>query len=277
MLVNLNFLKKAQKEHFAIGGFNITALETALAIVEAAEEEKSPVILQISEKTIDYMSLEVAFAISKTLADKAKVPVAIHFDHGKNFPLVEQALKIGFPSVMLDVSSLGKANRIPFVKKFVKLAHRMGATVEVEEDAIGGKEDYVTGGVTLTDPKRAEQFVRETECDAFAVAIGSVHGKPMPNEHLYFDLLSEIRAEVKVPLVLHGASSTPPEKIREAIKLGICKFNIDTDLRVAFTNGLRKALKEGDLYDPRDELTVAKDEVKKVVKEKIKLFGSSGK
>ena len=276
MLVNLEFLKKAQRGHFAIGGFNITALETALAISEAAEELKSPVILQISEKTIDYMGLDLAFTVAKTLADRALVPISVHLDHGKNIDLVNKALDIGFPSVMVDVSKFDKDKRIPMVREIVKKAHKLNATVEAEEDAIGGKEDYIEGKIIYTDPRRAEFFVKETGCDAFAVSIGSVHGKPLPDEHLDLDLLVRISRVVKIPLVLHGASATPPKIIREAIQRGICKFNIDTDLRIAFTDGLRSALKEGELYDPRDELKVAKEKVKEKVIEKIKLFGSNG-
>lgn len=279
MLVNLSkMLRQADRERYAVGGFNITSLETALAIVAAGEETDSPVILQITEKTIDYMGLDIAFAISKVLADRTRIPAAIHFDHGRNFPLVEQSLEIGFSSVMLDVSKMEKNERIPFVKKFVKKAHRRGATVEVEEDQIGGREDYVQGDRGhFTDPGRAAVFVRETECDCFAVSIGSTHGKPLPGEKLDLDLLSDINRKVSVPLVLHGASSTPDNVIREAISRGVCKINIDTDLRIAFTRQLRRTLEEKDIYDPRDELKPSIDEVKSVVKEKILLFGSNGK
>jgi fructose-bisphosphate aldolase class II len=249
-----------------------------LAIVEAAEEGKSPAILQISEKTIDYMGLDVAFAISKTLADRSPMPIAIHFDHGRNFPLVEQALKLGFSSVMLDVSKMNKDERISFVKDFVIKAHKLGATVEVEEDQIGGREDYVEGDKShFTDPKRAQQFIEQTLCDCFAVSIGSSHGKPLPNEHLDLELLSEINKVVTVPLVLHGASSTPEDVTREVISRGICKINIDTDLRLAFTKQLRQTLKDPDLYDPRDDLKPSKEEVREVVLDKIRLFGSNGK
>ena len=280
MLVNLQkILQDADKRCYAVGGFNITSLETALGIVEAGIEEKSPVILQISEKTIEYMGLDLAFAIAKTLADRTDLPVAVHLDHGRNWQLAEEALEIGFSSIMLDVSKMAKEERIPFVKKFVTKAHRLNATVEVEEDSIGGREDYIDGrGFTFTDPKRAEIFTRQTGCDLFAVSIGNSHGKPLPHEQLHMDLLSKIDAVVSVPLVLHGASSTPPEIIREVIARGIRKINIDTDLRLAFTRKLRETLKEDrDMYDPRDELKPSIEEVKEVVAENMRVFGSSGK
>jgi fructose-bisphosphate aldolase class II len=279
MLVNLRkMMADAERRSYAVGGFNITTLETALGIIEAGIAEKSPVILQISEKTIKYMGLDLAFAVAKTLADRTDLPVAIHFDHGRNFPLVEDALKIGFSSVMLDVSKMPKAERIPFVKDFVKKAHHLGATVEAEEDSIGGREDYIKGdNYTFTDPKRADQFVEQTGVDLFAVSIGNSHGKPLPNEKLHLDLLSKIKATVSTPLVLHGASSTPPEIIREAIARGIRKINIDTDIRLAFTRGLRETLQDKEIYDPRDELQPSIEEVKQTVIDAMRHFGSSGK
>lgn len=279
MLVNLNaVLKKADEQHYAVGGFNITTLESAMAIVEAGEQEKSPVIIQVSEKTIDYMGLDIAFAITKTLADRADIPVVIHFDHGRNFELVADSLKTGFSSVMLDVSKLEQKKRIPFVKKFTANAHHLGATVEAEEDQIGGKEDYVEGDRShFTDPKRAAMFVKETGVDAFAVSIGSTHGKPLPHEKLDLDLLARINEAVKVPLVLHGASGTDEKVLREAISLGVCKINIDTDLRLAFSRELRRTLKDPDIYDPREELKPSRDEVREEVKRHMQLFGSSGK
>lgn len=280
MLVNLkNILAKADREHYAVGGFNMTTLESALGIVEAAESQKSPVIIQITEKTIDYMGLDVAFAVSKTLADKAAVPVVIHFDHGRAWTLVEDAIKIGFSSVMLDVSKMLEAERIPFVKTFVKNAHQRGVTVEVEEDIIGGKEDYITGQHwRFTDPARAATFAKQTGCDAFAVSIGNSHGQPQPHETFDLKLLSEINKAVSCPLVLHGASSTPDHFIRDAISRGVRKINIDTDLRLAFTKELRATLAEDkDLYDPRDELRPTIGEIKDVVTEKIRLFGSNNK
>lgn len=277
MLVNTkHMLELADQGRYAVGGFNVTSLETALGIAQAADAQQSPVILQITEKTVDYMGLDVAFAISHTLANRVTVPMAIHLDHGKNFELCEQALKTGFSSIMLDVSKMPIGERIPFVKDFVARAHRVGVTVEVEEDIIGGREDYVQGeGGHFTNPKRAALFVRETKCDCFAVSIGEAHGKPLPNERLDLELLAEIDATVSVPLVLHGASSTPEPVIREAISKGICKINIDTDLRLAFTKQLRETLKQEDIYDPRDELRPTIDQVAEVVAEKMRLFGSS--
>ena len=280
MLVNTKkMLKDADEGGYAVGGFNITGLESAIAIVEAAEAEKSPVILQISEKTIDYMGLDLVFSITKTLADRTAVPAAIHFDHGRNFKLVEESIDIGFSSIMLDVSQMPEKERIPFVKKFSEKAHRRHVSVEVEEDQIGGREDYVEGrGWKFTDPNRARQFVEATNCDAFAISIGNSHGKALPNEDFDLDLISEIDKVVKPPLVLHGASSTPEAKIKEAIKRGVRKINIDTDLRLAFNTQLRDTVAhDKDAYDPRKILSPTIPAIKKVVQEKIRLFGSNNR
>lgn len=279
MLVNCKkMLEKADADRYAVGGFNITSLETALGIIQAAEDQKSPVILQISEKTIDYMSLEVVSNLARTLADRAKVPVAVHFDHGRNYDLVWRSIEMGFSSVMLDVSKMPENERILFVKDFAMRSHQRNVTVEVEEDIIGGREDYVEGkGWKFTDPKRAAVFAQETVCDCFAVSIGNSHGKALPNEKLDMKLLSAINNVVTVPLVLHGASSTPNELIRDAISRGVCKINIDTDLRLAVNDAIRGTLKDEELYDPRDILKSSIEAVKKVVIEKIQLFGSNAK
>lgn len=280
MLVNTTGMyKKAEAGGYAIGGFNMTSLESAIAIIEAAEAEKSPVILQISEKTIDYMGLDLAFASAKTLADRTAIPIAIHFDHGRNFKLVQESIDIGFSSVMLDVSKMPEEKRIDFVRDFVARAHKRHVSVEIEEDQIGGREDYVEGkGWKFTDPKRARAFVQATSCNAFAVSIGNSHGKALPNEDFDLDLLSEIDKAVEVPLVLHGASSTPEEKIKKAIELGIRKINIDTDLRLAFNEAIRENIEnDKHIYDPREILGPTIPAIKRVVQEKIRLFGSSKK
>lgn len=280
MLVNLKeILKHADEGRYAIGAFNITAMETAIGIIGAAEAEKSPVILQLSEKTIDYMGLDLSSAMAITLAHRSKVPVVVHFDHGRNFKLVGQAINAGFTSAMLDVSHVPFEERIKFVKNFVVMAHKRRVTVEVEEDIIGGREDYESGhDWKFTNPYRAKQFTESTGVDCFAVSIGNTHGKPLPHETFDLALISHINDAVSVPLVLHGASSTPENLIREAISRGICKINIDTDLRVAFSNNLRHTLKvDQDVYDPRDILLPTIEAVKETVVKKIRLFGSDGK
>lgn len=279
MLVNLKkILSHAQKERYAVGAFNMTALETALGVIEAAEQEKSPVILAISEKTIAYMGLDLASAAAITLAKRASVPVVVHFDHGRNFPLVKESIQSGFSSVMLDVSRVAESERIAFVTDFVNFAHKKQVTVEAEEDIIGGREDYESGhGWQFTDPTKAAKFVAATGIDCYAVSIGNTHGKPLPHETFDVELLARIRQHVRVPLVLHGASSTPPHRIREAIAAGICKINIDTDLRVAFSDTVRQTLLGEELYDPREVLRPSIEAVKQVAIEKIRLFGSNKK
>jgi len=278
MLVNfLSILKKAQKERYAVGAFNMTAIETGMAIVAEAERLNSPVILQLSEKSLDYFGFDLALGICRHLAESVRVPVCVHLDHGKNLSLIERAIDFGFPSIMADLSAFPVAERIKLGREIVSRAHHKSVSVELEEDSIGGKEDYVSGELKYTEPRRAAVFVKNTDCDAFAVAIGSVHGRPMPGERLDLDLLREIRRLVDVPLVLHGASSTPPKIIREAISRGVCKINIDTDLRVAFSKKVREALTDPEVYDPRDYLKEGQKAVRQIVEEKIKLFGSDNK
>lgn len=280
MLVNLSkILPPARAQRYAVGGFNITSLESAQAIVAAAESCKSPVILQISEKTVDYMGLEVAYAIASTCAENSTVPIAVHFDHGRNIELLKKSIQIGFTSAMIDVSKLPRDEKIRQTKTFVDFANKYRVTVEAEEDSIGGSEDYISGERwTFTDPARAAAFVAATKIDAYAVSIGSSHGAPLPDEKLDLDLLSEISHKVKIPLVLHGASSTENSVIREVIARGIAKINIDTDLRVAFTTQLRQTLEQDkQVIDPRDVLLPSREAVMDVVAEKIKLFGSENK
>lgn len=280
MLVNLKkVLERAQKEQYAVGSFNMTVPESAIGIIEAAESERSPVIIEISEKTVDYLGLDLTASIAITLAHRATIPVVVHFDHGRNFPLVRQSIEKGYSSVMLDVSKVDEKDRVKFVKDFVDFAHKKQVTVEAEEDIIGGRDDYKAGhGWPFTDPEKAARFVQATGIDCYAVSIGNTHGKPLPDETFDLDLLEKIHKHVRIPLVLHGASSTPDKLIREAIARGICKINIDTDLRIAFTDELRQTLKmDSDVYDPRDVLRSSIESVKQKTIEKIRLFGSNGK
>ncbi|MBI4948239.1 class II fructose-bisphosphate aldolase [Candidatus Berkelbacteria bacterium] len=279
MLVNLSkILQSAYKNKYAIGAFNITAIETALAIMQAGEQESSPIILQASEKTINYFGLDLTAAIGHTLAARTTLPVVLHLDHGKNIELAYKAIEIGFSSVMLDVSSMTLNERIPTVKKFVEFAHRHKVSVEAEEDVIGGKEDFINGKHPhFTDPKRAYIFCKETGIDCFAVSIGNRHGKAEQHEQFDLELLSQINKAVDIPLVLHGASATPPNLIKKAIELGVSKINIDTELRIAFSESLGEVYQELESIDPRDQLSETIDAVREIVVKDMRLFGSSNK
>lgn len=280
MLVNSKqILRKAQKERYAIGQFNTSNLEMTQAIIEAAEKMKAPVIVATSEKALDYAGFEELVSLIKLMATKSRMPIILHLDHGASLDIVKKCIKAGFTSVMMDASKKPFAENIRLTKKVVQLARAKNVSVESELGALAGREDYVVSlKSVMTDPDKAREFVHKTGVDSLAVSIGNIHGIPLSYERLDFTRLNEIRKNVKIPLVMHGASSTAPAKIKKAIKLGICKINIDTDLRLAFIKTLRKTLaKDKKVYDPRAVLAPSREALKRVVIEKIKLFGSKNK
>ncbi len=314
MLVNLNsVLKKARKGGYAVGAFNINNLEIAQAIIDGAEQLNAPVILQTSEGALEYAGMDYLAAIAHVAAQGSSVPVVFHLDHGKNELLVKTAIKSGlYTSVMFDGSSHSLKENIKKTKQIVKLAHARKITVEAELGAIAGVEDLVNvkeKDAFFTDPQQAERFVKETKCDALAVSIGTAHGafKKKAKGDIKLDLkrLEEISKRVSVPLVLHGASGiddkwlkrlhkqcsilgdckrlagakgVPMSEEKKAIKHGVAKINIDSDLRIAFTASVRETLiSDKTVFDPRKILGPARDLITQVVKEKIKAFGSAGK
>jgi len=306
MLTSLfSVLTKAQRGRYAVGAFNINNLETLQAVMFAAETERSPIILQTSEGAIEYAGMEELAALVHLAARKTKLPVVFHLDHGKNFDLVVAAIKSGFyTSVMFDGSSLPYKENIRKTKTIVKMAHAKKISVEAELGLIAGKEDFVSVAereAAMTQPLQAMDFVKQTGCDALAVAIGTRHGafKMKKESNLDFERLKAIAETTSVPLVLHGASGVPARikaqctkygceiasakgipdtQIKKSISLGICKVNIDTDMRIAFDAGIRKFLKEKPgVIDPREILKPAKDLMTTIARHKMRLFGCSGK
>ncbi len=279
MLITLNkVLPIAQEMKFAVGAFNTANLELTEAIISAAEEMKSPVIIQTSEKAISYAGMNEIANLIRTRAKESPVPIVFHLDHGRTHQVLYDALEHGYTSIMFDGSHLEYKDNVHWTKEFVHRAHPKGISVEAELGRVGGVEDDISAEEGLTDPQLAADFVKLTHCDALAVGIGNNHGKPRKGEHLHLDVLARIREIVSIPLVLHGASGTPEDKIKEAIKLGVTKINIDTDLRVAFAGAEREFLAhDKQAYDPRAILTPARDAVKEVVMQKIALFGSAMK
>ncbi len=279
MLASLSsVLRQAQRRHYAVGSFNTSNLELTQAILSAAETLQAPVIISTTEKAVAYAGIEVLAIMVQTLARRASVPVVLNLDHGHSLATVKAAIRTGYTGIMFDGSRLPYEQNRRQTRQAVALCARAGIPLEAELGTVGGRQDVIRQTLQLTDPWQAQAFVRQTKCAALAVGIGSAHGLPVPGERLDFDRLREIRERVSVPLVLHGASSTPPARVRRAIKLGITKLNIDTDLRVAFTDGLREFLgRHRRDYDPRDSLTVAREQVRRVVMQKIRLFGSAGR
>ncbi|NLZ39619.1 MAG: class II fructose-1,6-bisphosphate aldolase [Firmicutes bacterium] len=274
-------LAEAKRGHYAVGAFNTNNMEIVQAIVEAAEEERSPVILQASQGALKYAGIEYITAMVKAAASTVSVPVVLHLDHGTSFEQTMLCLKHGFTSVMFDGSKYPLEENIALTRKVVEVAHAMGASVEGELGKIGGTEDDISvdeRDALFTDPAEAEQFVAETQVDALAVAIGTAHGPYKGEPVLDFERLADINSRIETPIVLHGASGVPDASIRKAIETGVQKINIDTELRQAFTRAVQKVVTERPQeYDPRKILGPAKEAMKEVIKTKMRLFGCSGK
>lgn len=277
-------LNKAKDGKYAVGQFNINNLEFTQAILQAAEEEKSPVILGVSEGAARYMGgFKVIVKMVEALMEEygITVPVAIHLDHGSSFEVCAKAIHAGFTSVMIDGSHLPLEENIALTKKVVELAHIHGVSVEAELGRIGGQEDDLVvddAEAAYAVPSECEQLVRETGVDCFAPALGSVHGPYKGEPNLGFDRMEEIMKLTGVPLVLHGGTGIPLKDIQRAISLGTAKINVNTENQIASAKKVREVLAENpDLYDPRKYLGPARDAIKETVIQKMREFGSSGK
>ena len=274
-------LEKAEAGGYAVGAFNCNNMEIVQAIVAAAEAENSPVIMQASQGAIKYAGIDYIAAIAKVAAEGSRVPVALHLDHGTSFEQTAQCVRAGFSSVMIDGSKLSLEENITLTKKVLDMARAVGVSVEAELGKIGGTEDDITVSekeAMFTDPEEAAMFVRETGVDALAVAVGTAHGRYRGVPKLELDLLKVIKEKVKIPIVLHGSSGVPDQAIKDAVVLGVRKVNIDTNIREAFCQAIRDKL-AADLneIDPRQILTPAREAAILIIREKIRVFGSSGK
>lgn len=280
MLANLqHVLRQAQRGRYAVGAFNVSDLEQAQAVVQAAVALRSPVIVNTSEKAIEYAGLEEIAALVQAMAKKFPVPIVLNLDHGRHVPLARACLKAGYSGIMFDGGRLPYEQNVERTSAVVRAARTFGVGVEGEVGQVKYPEDWKkANGLIMTNPHEAADFVRRTGVAAFAPAVGNSHGLPRPGERIHFDLLANIRKVVKVPLVLHGASGMTPGALQKAIHLGICKINIDTDLRLAFSAALKKELRqEPKAYDPRQILLPARSAVMEIVKKKMIIFGSKGK
>ncbi|SDH60832.1 fructose-bisphosphate aldolase [Aneurinibacillus thermoaerophilus] len=277
-------LNKAVEGKYAVGQFNLNNLEFTQAILQAAEEEQSPVILGVSEGAARYMGgFKLVVAMVKALMEEYKitVPVAIHLDHGSSFEKCVEAMYAGFTSVMIDGSHYPLAENIALTKRVVDVAHTLGVSVEAELGRIGGQEDDLMVEdveAMYAVPSECEQLVRETGVDCFAPALGSVHGPYKGEPKLGFDRMEEIMKLTGVPLVLHGGTGIPTKDIQRAISLGTAKINVNTENQIAASKTVRQILEEKpELYDPRKYLGPARDTIKETVKAKMREFGSSHK
>ncbi|MBO8125771.1 MAG: class II fructose-1,6-bisphosphate aldolase [Firmicutes bacterium] len=275
-----DLVQAAQAGHYAVGAFNFSNLEILKSITETAQRLSSPVIIQTSQSAIKYAGLGFIVAMARAAAEETDVPIALHLDHGTDLDLIKECIARGYSSVMIDGSHLPLEENIRITREVVALAHPSGVSVEAELGRLVGVEDEISVDereASFTDPDEARRFVEATGVDALAVAIGTAHGQYKGEPKLDFDRLKQIAGAVETPLVLHGASGVPAESVSKAIKLGICKVNIDTDLRLAFHGAVKSFLESSDSYDPRKLLAPAMEAMSEVVATKINLFGSAGK
>jgi fructose-bisphosphate aldolase class II len=273
-------LEEAFRRHFAVGAFNANNMEQVQAIVEAAQEERAPVILQVSQGAIRYAGIEFAAGLVKIAASLAGIPVVLHLDHGTDFEQNVRCLRAGFTSLMYDGSKRPFEENVAITRRVVDIAHIAGIPVEAEL----GQVLNIAGNVTaddvvaaMTEPDQAREFVERTGCDSLAVACGSVHAMTSREATLDIERLKAIRARVDIPLVLHGSSGVKHESVLDAIENGIAKVNVATALNQALIDGIRQATAASpDETDPRKVIGVGREKVKETVREKIRLFGSAG-
>lgn len=275
-------LEKGKENGYAVGQFNVNNMEYAQAILQAAEEEKSPVILGVSEGAGKYMGgFKVVVAMVKAMMEEAgtTVPVAIHLDHGSSFEKCAQAIHAGFTSVMIDASSMPLDENIALTKKVVELAHIHGISVEAELGRVGGQEDDLIvddAEAAYAIPSECERLVKETNVDCFAPALGSVHGPYKGEPNLGFDRMEEVMKLTNIPLVLHGGTGIPTKDIKHAISLGSAKINVNTENQIVQAKVIRKVLAEQpEQYDPRKYMGPGRDAIKETVIGKMREFGSA--
>ncbi|WOO89386.1 class II fructose-1,6-bisphosphate aldolase [Mollicutes bacterium LVI A0078] len=273
-------LKKAQEGKYAVGQFNINNLEWTQAILTAAQEEQSPVILGVSEGAAKYMGgYTVVSAMVSSLVEAMgiTVPVALHLDHGTSFESCKNAIDAGFTSVMIDGSHYSIDENIAMAQEVVAYAETKGASVEAEVGTVGGEEDGIIGGIQYADAQECLRMVKEGKIDALAAALGSVHGPYDGEPVLGFDEMKEISELTGAPIVLHGGSGIPTHQIKKAIELGHAKINVNTECQLAWTAAVREVIATNDsVYDPRKIIGPGKEAIVASVKEKIQEFGSNG-
>ncbi|WP_434512722.1 class II fructose-bisphosphate aldolase [Desulfitobacterium sp. AusDCA] len=271
-------LQKAQKGGYAVGAFNFHNLEVLQAILETAESEKAPVIIQTTPTYLENMGAAAAAGMARAAAAAVKVPVALHLDHSDNLKWIIWALANGFTSVMMDGSRLPFQENVAITTLAAKAAHAAGASIEAEIGSIGGVEDSVqTGNSTsgLADPRESQQFVLESGIDLLAPALGTAHGLYKSTPKIDFDRLIQIHNLIQIPLVLHGGSGVPDQMIQEAVAKGITKVNIGTELKVAWAHSITETLKTE--TEPWKIAVKVRSAVREVVKRKIALCGNKGK
>lgn len=279
LVTSEKMLSDAQKGGYAVGAFNVENMEMVKAVIAAAEETHSPVMLQTTPSTVKYGTLETFAGIVKAEAEKSEIPICLHLDHGSSFELAVQAMKAGYTSVMIDGSHESFEENIAITKKVVDVAKAYGIPVEAELGKVGGKEDDLEAEAdTNTDPAEAKEFTERTGVSSLAIAIGTAHGFYAGTPVLDKERVSDCKKVVSVPLVLHGASGLSEEDVVECVKRGMCKVNFATELRVAYTDAVKKLLEEQpEVFDPKKLGIVAMKAVKEQTILRMKMCGCTGK
>ncbi len=285
LVTTKELVDKAQKGKYAVGAFNACNLEIAKAIVKAAGNLKAPVIIQTSENEARYGGIEFIASIVKTAASEAKTPFALHLDHGKSLKMISDCLKAGYTSIHIDGSNLSYEQNVKLTSSVAKAVHKKNASVEGELGHIIGSSGFHTEKVEdvtdenfFTNPAEVNNFVKETEIDILAISIGNLHGVFKGKPKLDFNRLKKIRNKTEIPLVLHGSSGMDDMDVKKTISMGICKVNVNTEIRMAYTNTLRDVLnKNNHEIVPYKVLPPASKAAQEVIEKKIKLFGSVGK
>ena len=275
LVTTKEMFERSMKEHFSIGAFNINNMEFIQAITDAAEEAKSPVILQVSSSAIKYARMNYLMKMVEAATENSEIPVAIHLDHGPDFETCKKCVDAGFTSVMFDGSKYDFEENIAITKKVVEYAHEHNVTVEAEVGHIGGTEDNITAtssNATLAD---CLTLVNGTGIDSLAPALGSVHGLYKGEPNLDFVTMAEINENLTIPLVLHGGTGIPDYDIKKAISCGISKININTELQIAWHDAVKSFINENpDAYDPRKVIGSGKESMKAKIKEKVEMFNN---
>lgn len=276
-----NILKKAKKEKYAVPHFNINNLEWTKYILEECQEMNSPVIIGVSEGAVKYMGgYNVVATMVKSLAKDLdiKIPIVIHLDHGSSIESCKKALSAGFSSAMIDASKYSLDENIRITKEVVKLSKKYKASTEAEIGHVGGSEDDIVSELMYAKVEDCLVMAKKVNLTAFAPALGSVHGLYKGEPNLDFDRMLQISTMTNLPLVLHGGTGIPDEKIKKAIACGTCKINVNTELQIAWTNGLKNYITNNDgVYDPRKVIGGGEFEMKEAIRKKIILFGSANK
>lgn len=281
-LVTLKEILKGTRENgYAVGGFNFNDYEDAQGIVDGAAAKNSPVILMASVGTVKYIGMRQTVYMAKAMAESVDIPVCLHLDHAEDPDFIRECILMGFTSVMIDASRKSYEENISRTAEITEFAARFGCSVEAELGRIGGREEQILVSgqeAAYTDPGDVPRFVAETGLDALAVAIGTAHGFYKSAPKLDFERLEEILRITKVPLVLHGGTGIPAEDLKKAVRLGMSKINVGTELKAAYTHAVSDGM-EGlaDRIDPRKFMRLVKERCSAVVQEKIDLFGSANR